>query len=71
MDHYAGDDCRDHIPGRRIHCSDYWRKERMVGMNTVLEGILVVNIFSLICLLGILIILAARADRKGKDDNNE
>jgi len=43
----------------------------MVGMNTVLEGILVVNIFSLICLLGILIILAARADRKGKDDNNE
>ena len=35
-------------------------------MNTVIEGLLVVNIFELICLLGILIILAARADRKDK-----
>jgi len=38
----------------------------MVGMNTLMEGILVINIFSLICLLGILIILAARADKKDK-----
>jgi len=32
----------------------------------VLEGILVVEIFKLICVFGILIIMAARADKKDK-----
>ena len=32
----------------------------------MIEGLLVVNIFELICLFGILIILAVRADKKDK-----
>ena len=38
-----------------------------MGVNSVFDGILVINILELICLLGILILKAAEMDRRGKD----
>jgi len=38
----------------------------MSEIGLMLEGIMVIDIFKLICLVGILVILAARTDRKDK-----